>query len=230
MQLKYYTQIGMLFLGCYLTANVVGPKPVALGGIIVPAGLMVFPMTYLLGALLTEVYGFSLSRRVIWMSLLCNLMLSAVCQIAVHAPCADDWPNQQAYALILSNSSRLMVISVATYFVGELLNALVVAKLKVKMAGKNFWLRGICGNWLGEGVETLLFIPLAFWQLPREQLINMCVYFFSIKITYAFCAMPIMHWLAKVLKQAENTDAYDNKFNPEISSVKGILGSPALSA
>lgn len=200
---QHYTQLGMLFLCCYLTANIIGPKPVQVGWFIIPAGLIIFPLTYLLGAVITEIYGFAASRRIIWTSLVCNLLLAVACQMAIFAPFAVDWPNQQAYVVVLGNSSRLMFISVVTYFIGELTNAYVVSKLKVKMAGKNFWLRGLCGNWLGEGIETALFIPLAFYYLPVEHLINMWLFYICFKVTYAFCVIPVMQMLVKMLKQHE---------------------------
>lgn len=210
-QFRYYTQLGMLFLGCYITANVIAPKPILIGSIVVPAGLIIFPLTYLLGALITEVYGFAMSRRVIWSALICNLVLALVCQIAIALPHPSDWSYQQEYALIFGASSRVMVISVFTYFIGELINAYIVARLKVKMLGKNFWLRGICGNWIGEGVETSIFIPLVFYYLPITQIVHMALFYFIFKVCYAFCAMPIMQLVAKIIKRCEAVEIYDRQ-------------------
>lgn len=214
---RYYTQIAMLFVGLLLTANVIGGKPLIFGPLIIPAGLLLFPITYLLGDMLTEVYGFALSRRVIWMGMLCNLFMALMCRFAIQWPSVDSWAHSEAYTQILGFSSRLMVISISTYFVGEFVNAYIVAKLKVRMEGRFFWARALCGSWIGEGIETGLFIPLAFWgTMPTEQLLRLAVSYYSFKVVYALCAMPLLNFLVTLLKKHEKLDVYDRdtNFNP----------------
>lgn len=212
----YYTQIAMLFVGFLLTANVLGPKPLAFGWVTIPAGLVIFPMTYLLGVILTEVYGFVLSRKVIWTALICNLFMALTCQLAIVLPYDPLWQGQEAYQNVLGTSSRLMAVSVFTYFIGEFVNSYVVAKLKVKLQGRLFCLRGLCGNWLGEGVETALFLPLAFYHLPANVLLKMSLFYYLFKITYAACAMPFVKKIVFWLKNKEQIDVYDDdtNFNP----------------
>jgi uncharacterized integral membrane protein (TIGR00697 family) len=215
--IRYYPQIAMIFVGLLLTANVIGEKPLLLGPIILPAGLLLFPITYLLGDVLTEVYGFSQSRKVIWMGMLCNLFMAFMCKLAINLPAVETWEKSEAYAQILGSSSRLMAISVLTYFVGELANAYIVAKLKIRMQGRLFWARALCGSWIGEGIETSLFISLAFYgTMPNDILLKMAGFYYSFKVIYAFCAMPFASMLVKVLKEKERTDVYDNNtnFNP----------------
>jgi len=214
---KYYTSIAMLFVGLLLTANIIGAKPLLLGPIILPAGLLLFPITYVLGDVLTEVYGFSRSRQVIWGAMLCNLFMSLMCKIAIQLPALNSWEHSEAYAQVLGSSSRLMAISVFTYFVGEFMNAYIVAKLKVKMRGRLFWARALCGSWIGEGIETSLFIPLAFYgTMPNEQLLRIAIFYYSFKVIYAMCAMPFAAQFVKILKSKENIEIYDDKtnFNP----------------
>ena len=214
---KYYAQLGMIFVGMLLTANIIGEKPLLFGSIILPAGLLLFPITYLLGDVLTEVYGFAASRRVIWMGMICNLFMAFMCWIAISLPALDSWEKTEAYAQILSSSSRLMVISVFTYFMGELTNAYIVSKLKVRMQGRFFWARALCGSWIGEGIETGLFIPLAFYgSMPNEELLRLALFYYSFKVLYAICAMPIASKLVKILKHREKIDIYDKEtnFNP----------------
>ena len=214
---KYYTQLAMIFVGFLLTANVIGEKPLQLGAIILPAGLLLFPITYLLGDVLTEVYGFAQSRRVIWMGMLCNLFMAFMCQLAIRLPSLTTWEHNEAYAQVLSSSSRLMAISVFTYFVGEFVNSYIVAKLKIKMNGRKFWARGLLGSWVGEGIETGLFIPLAFYgTMPNEVLLKLAAFYYSFKVCYAFCAMPLASQLVKFLKKSENLEFFDNNtnFNP----------------
>jgi uncharacterized integral membrane protein (TIGR00697 family) len=214
---KYFTTIAMMFVGLLLTANVVGAKPLLLGPVILPAGLLLFPITYVLGDILTEVYGFGRSRQVIWGAMLCNLFMSLMCKIAIQLPAVSSWEHHEAYAQILGSSSRLMAISVLTYFVGEFMNAYIVAKLKIKMHGRLFWARALCGSWIGEGIETALFISLAFYgTMPNEQLLRLAICYYTFKVFYVMCVMPIASHLVRVLKEKENVEIYDNKtnFNP----------------
>jgi len=214
--MKYYTTFAMLFVGLLLTANTIGPKPLQLGPVVLPAGLMLFPLTYLLGVILTEVYGFYASRRVIWTALACNLFMATACQLAVLWPGGDAWTSQEAYAQVLIPSSRIMVVSVFTYLIGEFINAYIVAKLKIFMAGKRFWVRAISGSAIGECVETALFLPLAFWDWPAEQLWRLAPVYITFKVGYAFCALPLVGKLAGWLKRVEGIDYYDTHtdFNP----------------
>lgn len=216
-QFRYYSQIAMIFIGLLLTANVIGEKPLLLGPIILPAGLLLFPITYLLGDVLTEIYGFSNSRRVIWMGMACNLFMAFMCQLAIHLPAVDSWEHAASYAQILGTSSRLMAISVFTYFVGEFMNAYIVAKLKIRMQGRFFWARALCGSWIGEGIETGLFIPLAFFgTMPNDQLIKLAGFYYSFKVLYALCAIPFLNMLVKWVKKREQLDIFDEEtnFNP----------------
>ncbi len=218
---KYYPQLGMLFVALLLTANVIGPKPLAFGFITLPAGLLLFPLTYLLGDMLTEVYGFAQSRRVIWMGMACNLFLAAMCTLAIHLPAIASWPHSESYASVLGYSTRIMTFSVLTYFVGEFVNAYIVAKLKVRMQGRLFWLRAICGSWIGETIETGLFIPLAFYgSMPTDELLKFAACYYAFKLLYVLCAMPILNSLVKLLKAKEKLDVYDKttNFNPFLVS------------
>ncbi len=201
-----YTQLAMFFVGLLLTANVIGEKPLIFGPIILPAGLLLFPMTYLLGDILTELYGFAQSRRVIWMAMLCNLLMCLMCKISISLPASPSWAHHEAYAQILGSSSRLMVISVFTYFSGELINAYIVSRLKLKMQGRLFWLRALCGSWIGEFIKTSLFIPLAFYgRMPNEELFKLAIFYYAFKVLYALCAMPFANKLVQVLKKQQAT-------------------------
>jgi len=218
---KYYSQVGMIFVGLLLTANVIGEKPLAFGRIILPAGLLLFPITYLLGDVITEVYGFAQSRRIIWMGMLCNLFMALMCRLSIALPAVEGWERSDAYTQVLGVSSRLMAVSVLTYFVGEFVNAYIVAKLKVRMKGRSFWARALCGSWVGEGIETSLFIPLAFYgTMPNELLFKLACFFYTFKVIYAFSAMPFANKLVQILKKKENLEIFDKEtnFNPFLLS------------
>lgn len=214
---RYYPQIAMCFVTLLLTANTIGEKPLKFGAIILPAGLLLFPLTYLLGDALTEVYGFAQSRRVIWTGMVCNLFMAFMCQLAIQLPSLGTWPHTEAYAQILGVSSHLMAISVFTYFVGEFINTYLIAKLKIKLQGRLFWLRALCSSWIGEGIETALFIPLAFWgTMPNEQLLRFAAFYYTFKLAYALAAIPLLNQFVKFLKKREQLDVFDNhtNFNP----------------
>ncbi|MDB6096699.1 MAG: hypothetical protein JWM09_977 [Francisellaceae bacterium] len=211
---KYYTVLAIGFVSLLLTANIIGEKPIQIGSIILPAGLLIFPLTYLLGDAITEVYGFALSRKVIWGALIANLFMALACQLAISLPHASYWHKQEAYQTIFGMTARLMMVSVFTYFIGEFMNTLIISKLKIYMRGRNFWLRALCSSAVGELIETSLFIPLAFWgSMGRTEMIKLMGFFYNFKVLYALLAMPLLSILVKFLKKAEQLDSYDYQTN-----------------
>ena len=200
----------MIFVTLLLTANVIGEKPVSFGLMVLPAGVLLFPLTYLLGDIITEVYGFREARRIIWFGMLCNLFMAFMCRLAILSPASETWIHQEAYEQILGNGSRLMAVSTLTYFIGEFMNAYIVAKLKIKMQGKSFCLRALCGSWIGEGIETALFLPLAFYGvMSNQELLRFGLFYYSFKVIYAFCTVPLANKLVNRLKRLEKIDHHD---------------------
>jgi uncharacterized integral membrane protein (TIGR00697 family) len=203
----------MIFVTLLLTSNVIGEKPVSFGSIIVPAGLLLFPLTYLLGDVLTEVYGLAAARRVIWFGMICNLFMAFMCRISILLPVSPAWLHNEAYTQILGNGSRLMAVSTLAYFVGEFINATIVAKLKIKMQGRFFWIRALCGSWIGEGIETALFVPLVFYgNIPNDQLLKLGLFYYGFKVVYALCTLPIANKLVSVLKRTEKLECIFTEF------------------
>ncbi|MFM8454777.1 MAG: queuosine precursor transporter [Gammaproteobacteria bacterium] len=201
---KYFSALGMLFVTVLLTANIIGEKPIQMGFLEVPSGLLVFPLTYLLGDALAEVYGFKKSRQVIFMALFANLFMALVCYLVITLPAPVAYPKTLAYEQVLGQTIRLMLVSVFTYLIGEFTNTYIVSYLKIKMQGRLFWLRGLCGSWVGEFVETMLFIPLGFYGVRTwEQIQEMMIFVYLFKITYAFLAMPLLNQFVLWLKKQE---------------------------
>ena len=163
---KHYTWLGMFFVALLLIANTIGPKLVSietsLGTLVLPAGLWIYPFTYLTAVTITEVYGYIRARKVIWFALLCNLMMAIIYQMMIWLPGSDDWPYQQAFADVFNMSTRIVIASVVSYFCSEFLNAYLVAKLKVKLAGRYFWMRAVTAISLSELVNTAVFAHLAY--------------------------------------------------------------------
>ena len=210
---KYYFGLGIIFVTLLLTANIIGEKPLAFGFIILPAGQLLFPLTYLLGDVLTEVYGFMAARRIIWSAMVCNLFMAFMCQVAIALPSIEGWQHEEAYRQIFSHSARLMVASVVTYFIGELFNAYIVYRLKAKMKGRLFWLRALCSSSIGECIETSFFIPLAFYgTMENHELFRLALFYYCFKISYAACIVPFANKLANFLKKCEmNAPEYYNR-------------------
>lgn len=187
--------LSMSFVALLLTANVLGPKPVAFGSVVIPAGLLIFPLTYVLGSLITELNGFKYSRKVIWFALLCNLFMAFAISVVIKLPYDDSWGMQQQYAQVLGASGRLMFISVLSYFCGEFINAYLVHSLKQKYAKSSFLVRGLIGNWIGESIETLIFVPLGFYYLSFDTILKMLGFYFVFKVSYAFIAMIVTNFV-----------------------------------
>lgn len=196
----FYVLLAISFVTVLLSANVMADKPVSIGHWVIPAGLLLFPLTYLMGAVIAEVYGFSRSRQVVISAMVANLFMATMLQIAVWLP-SRDWPLALAYEQVLGRSTRLMLISIFAYGVGELINAYVVVRLK-QYCGVTW--RMLCGSWIGEAFETFCFIPLAFYPtLTPTELTTLMLGYYAFKIVYALCSMPIATRLVRFLKTHE---------------------------
>ncbi|HEX5505775.1 MAG TPA: queuosine precursor transporter, partial [Thermomicrobiales bacterium] len=169
---QWYVVVAALFVTCLITANVVAVKLVALGPLIVPAGVVVFPVGYILGDVLTEVYGFRRARAVIWLGFGCNLLFVVAAWVAGLLPAASFWDGQGAYERILGFTPRLLAASFVAYLVGETANSLVLSRMKVLTEGRWLWTRTIGSTIVGEGLDSLIFITIAFAGLlsPRALL------------------------------------------------------------
>jgi len=151
-----------LFITCLLTANITAVKLVQVFGLIVPAGIVIFPLSYIIGDVLTEVYGYRQARRVIWLGFVCNLIAVMAIWLGQILPAASFWDGQAAYERILGYIPRLLVASFLAYLVGEFANAVVLAKMKIATHGRWLWMRTISSTLVGQGLDSLVFVVLAF--------------------------------------------------------------------
>ena len=216
--LKFYTPIAILFVVILMIANIVVQKVVPVfWGFILTAGDFIFPLVYVLDGILTEVYGYSASRKVIWMALFSNVLMALVIMFAISLPHAPDWSYQEQFALILGRAPQIVLASVIAFLVGEFINSYLLAKLKVIMNGKKLWLRSFGSLAIGQGVDTVLFSIIAFWGIMSSHnilLLSISVYCF--KLLYELLAIPIIYLVSTILKRKEGIDIYDRKtnFNP----------------
>jgi uncharacterized integral membrane protein (TIGR00697 family) len=205
-----------VFIACLIAANIISVKLIAVGNWFVPAGVVIFPLSYLFGDVLTEVYGFKAARRVIWLGFMCNLVVVLAIWVAGLWPAAPFWQDQAAYDKILGFTPRLLAASFAAYLVGEFANSVVLARMKVATEGRWLWTRTIGSTLVGEGLDSLVFITLAFAGTPNFDLGTAIVTQWLVKVAYEVIATPVTYLIVGYLKRAEGMDVYDRhtRFNP----------------
>ncbi len=213
-----FVAIAALFVTSLITANIIAVKIVSVRGIQVPAGtLTLFPISYIFGDILTEVYGFKRARQVIWLGFACNLLAVIAIYVGGALPAATFWQDQDAYDTILGFTGRLLFASFAGYLVGEFVNSIVLAKLKVVTAGRWLWARTISSTVFGQFVDTGIFILIAFGGvIPNDDLRTTFLHAWIVKVGYEALVTPITYFVVDYLKRVEQTDAYDtdSDFNP----------------
>jgi uncharacterized integral membrane protein (TIGR00697 family) len=210
----WFVAIAALFVTCLITANIIAVKFILLFGFLVPAGVLVFPLSYLFGDVLTEVYGYAANRRVIWLGFFCNLLAVIAFTIGGIAPGAPIWHDQAAYNTILGYAPRLLLGSFVAYLVGEFTNSFVLARLKIATKGRWLWTRTIGSTLIGEGLDTLIFILIAFWgTLPASLMLQAILTQWIFKVAYEVIATPFTYWIVGFLKRRERLDTYDYTTN-----------------
>lgn len=216
-QFKYLDVITVFFVVFLLISNVVASKILMLGPLAIDGGGLLFPLTYIFGDVLTEVYGFKKTRKAIWLGLGANLLMAAVFTLVGAMPPAADWPNQDAYMAILGLSSRIVIASVVAYFIGEFVNSVVLAKMKILTKGKFLWSRTIGSTIFGEAFDTTVFMFIAFWGvLPWDLFVWVGISGYLLKVGVEILFTPFTYLIINFLKKKENEDYYDYKtnFNP----------------
>ena len=206
-----------LFVTCLLTANTIATKLIAVGGIVLTAGIVIFPLSYVLGDVLTEVWGYAAARRVIWLGFACNALMVAAIWLGGEIPAAAFWKGQTAYDEILGQAPRILVASFAAYLVGEFANAVVLAKLKILTRGRWLWTRTIGSTLVGQALDTLVFVTLAFaGAVPAAALTGLIIAQWAVKVAYEAAATPLTYAAVAYLKASERVDTYDygTDFNP----------------
>jgi uncharacterized integral membrane protein (TIGR00697 family) len=185
--------------------------------VVLPVAIIVFPLSYILADVLTEVWGYAAARRVIWLGFAANALMVAVIWIGGEIPPAPFWQGQAAYREILGQSPRILVASFAAYLLGEFANAFVLAKLKVATGGRWLWLRTIGSTVVGQALDSTVFITLAFaGTVPAGLLPTIVAGQWGVKVLYEAAATPLTYTVVGWLKSAEGVDTFDYRtdFNP----------------
>ncbi len=207
--------IAAIFITCLITANIIAVKVVSFGFVILPAAIFVFPLSYIFGDILTEVYGYHQARRVIWLGFICNLIFVIFAWVGQVLPPAPLWGGQKAYQSILGYAPRLLIASFLGYLAGEFGNSFVLAKMKIMTKGRWLWTRTIGSTIVGQGLDTPIFITLAFIGTPVFTP-AMILHHWLAKIAIEAVATPFTYRMVNFLKKKEATDIYDyeTNFNP----------------
>ena len=215
---RYLDLVMVAFVTVYLCSNLIGPAKAAsldlplLGQVTFGAGVLFFPISYVFGDILTEVYGYARARRVIWTGFAAMLFASLMAFVVVSLPPAAGWNNQAAYEIAFGSTWRIVAASLVAYCVGEFVNSFLLAKLKLLTEGKHLWMRAIGSTVFGEGVDSLLFYPLAFWNsglIPNELIPSLMLSQWIAKTAVEVLFTPLTYKIVGFLKRAEQEDFYD---------------------
>ena len=211
---KYYDIILAVFAAILLISNLAGTKLIAFGPIITDGGAILFPISYILGDVLTEIYGYKYARRAIWVGLGVMLLAVLCFTIVRYMPPAPEYADQASYEAVLGFFPRIVAASLAAFLTGSFLNSFVLAKLKVKTKGKKLWLRLIGSTVVGELCDTVVFAFVAFGGILQGM--NMLTYIligWIFKTVVEIVFLPITYRVIDKMKQVEKVDAYDDKTN-----------------
>lgn len=211
---RYYDIAVALFVASLLTANIIAVKLVQIGSLILPAGVVIFPVSYILGDVLTEVYGYRWARRAIWLGFMGNLLAVIAIWLGGLLPAPVFWGNQAAYDAILGFTPRLLLASFCAYLVGEFANSTILAKMKIWTHGRHLWARTIGSTIVGQGLDSLVFILIAFsGAMASSALITAILSQWLFKSLYEALATPLTYAVVNTLKRVEGVDTYDNETN-----------------
>lgn len=205
------------FVAVLLISNIASTKILQLGPFSFDGGTLLFPMAYIFGDVLTEVYGYRRSRRVIWTGFFWILAAAGILALVDILPAAEGWDFQESYHSILGQTPRIVAASLVAYFAGEFSNSTILAKLKVITKGKWLWIRTITSTLVGEGVDTVLFLVIAFLGvLPPDLLLAVFLSNYIFKVGVEVLLTPFTYRVVNWLKKVEQEDYFDDqtKFNP----------------
>lgn len=215
--------LGILFNVCLIAANLLETKVIQVGSITVTAGLLVFPISYIINDCIAEVWGFKKARLIIWSGFAMNFFVVALGLIAVALPAAPFWEGEQHFDFVFGMAPRIVVASLLAFLVGSFLNAYVMSKMKVASGGRNFSARAIWSTVVGETADSLIFFPIAFGGLiALPELLVMMGTQIVLKSLYEVIILPITIRVVKAVKRIDGSDVYDTDISYNVLKVKDI--------
>lgn len=215
--------LGILFCVCLVAANLLETKVVQAGPLSVTAGLLVFPISYIINDCIAEVWGFRKARLIIWMGFLMNFMVVALGKVAVWLPAAPFWQGEEAFNFVFGLAPRIAAASLMAFLVGSFLNAYVMSRMKLASGGRNFSLRAILSTVAGEGADSLIFFPLAFGgMMPVAELGKMMLVQVCLKTLYEIIILPVTIRVVGYIKRVDGTDVYDDHISYNILKINEL--------
>ena len=215
--------LGILFNVCLIAANLLETKVIQIGSLTVTAGLLVFPISYIINDCIAEVWGFKKARLIIWSGFAMNFFVVALGLIAVAIPAAPFWEGEEHFDFVFGMAPRIVAASLMAFVVGSFLNAYVMSKMKVASRGRHFSARAILSTLAGETADSLIFFPVAFGGIIawRELLIMMCIQII-LKSMYEVIILPVTIRVVKAIKKIDGSDVYDTDISYNVLKVKDI--------
>ena len=215
--------LGILFNVCLIAANLLETKVIQIGSLTVTAGLLVFPISYIINDCIAEVWGFKKARLIIWSGFAMNFFVVALGLIAVAIPAAPFWEGEEHFDFVFGMAPRIVAASLMAFLVGSFLNAYVMSKMKVASRGRHFSARAILSTLAGETADSLIFFPVAFGGIIawRELLIMMCIQII-LKSMYEVIILPVTIRVVKAIKKIDGSDVYDTDISYKVLKVKDI--------
>lgn len=216
---KYYDFCMAAFVAVLICSNLIGaakPAEIVLFGnaFVFGAGILFFPLSYVLGDVLTEVYGYARARRVVWAGFAAVLFMAFMAWVVVSLPSAQGWTGQAAYIEVFGQTPRIVLASVLAFWAGEFANAFVMARMKLWTQGKHLWTRTIGSTAIGQGVDSLIFYPVAFLGVwPTEQVVAVMITNYALKVAWEALLTPVTYQVVGALKRHEGVDFYDDHTN-----------------
>jgi uncharacterized integral membrane protein (TIGR00697 family) len=218
-QFRYYDFVMAAFVAILLLSNIIGaakPAALAINGQqwIFGAGILFFPLGYVIGDVLTEVYGFARARRVIWAGFAALLFMAFMSWVVVALPPAPGWPGQAAYESVFGQVWRIVFASITAFWAGEFINSYVMARMKIWTGGKHLWSRTIGSTVAGQGIDSIIFYPLAFGGIwSNEQVISVMLTNWLLKVGWEVVLTPVTYGVVGWLKRKEGVDIFDEGTN-----------------
>lgn len=215
--------MGILFCVCLVASNLLGTKIMQVGPFPLTAGVIVFPISYIINDCIAEVWGFRKARLIIWMGFLMNFFVVALGGIATVIPAPPFWQGEEAFHFVFGLAPRIAVASLSAFLVGSFLNAWVMSRMKLRDRERRFSLRAVLSTLVGEGADSLIFFPLAFGGLmPVSELAKMMLIQVSAKTLYEIIVLPLTTQIVKYIKRREGTSVYDENISYNIFKVSEI--------
>ncbi len=218
-----YMLLGIVFCVCLVAANLLEAKVIKLGPLAITAGMIVFPLSYIINDCIAEVWGFKKARLIIWMGFLMNFMVVGLGQIAVMIPAAPFWEGEDSFNFVFGMAPRIAGASLVAFLAGSFLNAYVMSRMKVRSKGKHFSFRAVVSTLAGESADSLIFFPIAFAGLmPAGELLKMMAVQAILKTLYEIIVLPVTVRVVKYVKRVDGSDIHDDSISYNIFKINEL--------